>query len=262
MTTGSSAEMPFLDHLEELRWRIIWALAALVVGIGVGFFVVLKFDLLVWMQGPILPYLHGRRLSNMQVAGGFSIMMQTSIILGIIVALPVIIYQVWAFLSPALHKHEKKLAIPVIVGAVALFVAGAALAWFFVVPMTLKFLTGMGENAFDQVISATDYFGFVSTLVLLMGAVFELPILVLILSVIGLVTPQLLSKFRKHAVIGSYLVAAIITPGDALTATVGLVVPIYLLFEASIGVSWIVLRMKQRKRIADEAAEAAEAAEV
>jgi sec-independent protein translocase protein TatC len=193
----------------------------------------------------------------MQVAGGFSIMMQTSIILGIIVALPVIIYQVWAFLSPALHKHEKKLAIPVIVGAVALFVGGAALAWFFVLPMTLKFLTGMGEDNFDQVISATDYFSFVSTLVLLMGAVFELPILILILSVIGLVTPQFLAKFRKHAIIGSYLVAAIITPGDAFTATVGLVVPIYLLYEVSIGVSWVVQRMKQRKKLADEAAEAA-----
>ncbi len=254
---GSSAEMPFLDHLEELRWRIIWSLAALVVGVALGFFIVIKFDLLMWMQGPILPYLHGRRLSNMNVAGGFSIMMQTALILGVVIALPVIIYQVWAFLSPALHRHEKKLAIPVIVGAVALFVGGAALAWFFVLPMTLKFLTGMGEEHFDQVLSATDYFGFVSTMVLLMGAVFELPILVLILSVLGLVTPQFLGRFRKHAILGSYLVAAIITPGDAFTATVGLVVPIYLLYEVSIGVSWVVQRIKQRKRLAEEAAEAA-----
>ena len=166
---SSSAEMPFLDHLEELRWRIIWSLAALVVGVVVGFFIVIKFNLLVWMQTPILPYLHGRRLMNTHPGGGFSIMMQTAIILGVVIALPVIIYQVWLFLSPALHRHEKKVAVPVILGAVGLFVAGAALAWYFVLPMTLKFLTHMGDEAFEQMISANEYFGFVTTMVLADG---------------------------------------------------------------------------------------------
>lgn len=247
--------MPFLDHLEELRWRIIWSLGALVIGVGIGFFIVLKYDLLIWMQGPILPYLKGRRLANMNVAGGFSITMQTALILGVVFALPMLIYQVWAFLSPALHRHEKRIAIPVIVSAFFLFLGGAALAWFFVLPMTLKFLTGVGENAFDQVISASDYFGFVSSMVLLMGAVFELPILVLLLSVFGLVTPQMLARFRKHALIGSYIAAAIITPGDAFTATVGLVIPIYCLYEVSIGVSYVVQRIKARKKLREEALE-------
>jgi sec-independent protein translocase protein TatC len=101
---GSSAEMPFLDHLEELRWRIIWSLAALVVGIGVAFFIVFHFDLLTWLQGPILPYLHGRRLVYTHPVDVFSIIMQTAIIVGVVLALPVIIYQVWAFLSPALYR--------------------------------------------------------------------------------------------------------------------------------------------------------------
>jgi sec-independent protein translocase protein TatC len=244
---GSTAEMPFLDHLEELRWRIIWSLAAIVVGVAVGFVLVIKFNLLVWMQGPMLPYLHGRRLMNTHPGGGFSIMMQTAIILGVVIALPVVIYQTWLFLAPALHRHEKKVVLPVIIGAVALFICGALLAWYFVLPMTLRFLTSMGDEAFDQMISANEYFGFVTSLVLAMGAVFELPIAILLLSALGLVTPQFLSKFRRHAVIGSYLVAAIITPGDLFVTSVALMVPLYLLYELSIGLSWLVFRKRQRK---------------
>jgi sec-independent protein translocase protein TatC len=253
---SSSAEMPFLDHLEELRWRIIWSLAALVVGVVVGFFIVIKFNLLVWMQTPILPYLHGRRLMNTHPGGGFSIMMQTAIILGVVIALPVIIYQVWLFLSPALHRHEKKVAVPVILGAVLLFIAGAALAWYFVLPMTLKFLTHMGDEAFEQMISANEYFGFVTTMVLAMGAVFELPIAILLLSALGLVTPQFLAKFRRHAVLGSYLAAAIITPGDLFVTSIALTIPLYMLYEVSIGLSYLVFRSREKKRRAEEAAEA------
>jgi sec-independent protein translocase protein TatC len=243
---GSTAEMPFLDHLEELRWRIIWSLAAIAVGVVAGFFLVIKFNLLVWMQGPMLPFLHGRRLMNTHPGGGFSIMMQTAIIIGIVIALPVVIYQAWLFLSPALHRHEKKVVLPVILGAVLLFICGAMLAWYFVLPMTLRFLTSMGDEAFDQMISANEYFGFVTSLVLAMGAVFELPIAILALSALGLVTPRFLAKFRRHAVIGSYLVAAIITPGDLFVTSVALMVPLYLLYELSIGLSWLVFRKRER----------------
>src|SRR6476659_6336573 len=124
---GSSAEMPFLDHLEELRWRIIWSLAALIVGVAIAFVLVFQLDLLTWMQGPILPFLHGHKLVYTHPGDGFSILLQTSIIVGIVIALPVILWQVYAFLSPALYRHEKRVAIPVIVGAVLLFVAGAML---------------------------------------------------------------------------------------------------------------------------------------
>ena len=250
-----TSEMPFLDHLEELRWRIIYALGALVVGVGAGFFLLIKFNkpVLLWMQGPMLPYLDGRRLINTHPGGGFSIILQTAIIMGVLIALPMIIYQVWAFMSPALHRHEKKVAVPVIFGAVLLFIAGAALAWYFVLPMTLKFLSGLGDEAFDQMISANEYFGFVTSLVLAMGAVFELPIIVLVLSAFGLVTPQFLSRFRKHAVLGSYLVAAVITPGDLFVTSVALMVPLYLLYEFSIVLSYLVYRRKLAKRAAEKA---------
>lgn len=253
---GSSAEMPFLDHLEELRWRIIWSLAALVVGVCVAFYLVLHFNLLLWMQGPMLPYLHGRRLVYTHPGDGFSILMQTAIIVGVVIALPVIIYQVWAFLSPALYQKEKRIAIPVILGAVFLFICGAALAWYFVLPMTLRFLSALGDEAFDQMITVSDYFGFVTSMVLAMGAVFELPIAILFLSALGLVTPKFLAKYRRHALLASYLAAAIITPGDLFVTSVALMVPLYLLYELSIGLSYFVYRKRQKSTFTDEAAEA------
>jgi sec-independent protein translocase protein TatC len=254
---GGQAEMPFLDHLEELRWRIIYSLAALVVGVVVAFVVVLHFNLLTWMQGPMLPYLHGRRLVYTHPGDGFSILMQTAIIVGIVIALPVILYQVWAFLSPALHRHEKRIAVPVILGAVLLFIAGAALAWYFVLPMTLKFLSGLGDESFDQMITVSEYFGFVSSMVLAMGVVFELPIAVLLLSAFGLVTPKFLAKFRRHAILASYVAAAIITPGDLFVTSVALMIPLYLLYELSIVLSYLVFRKRERAALADASGVAA-----
>ncbi|HET7188035.1 MAG TPA: twin-arginine translocase subunit TatC [Gemmatimonadaceae bacterium] len=256
---GSAGEMPFLDHLEELRWRIIWSLAALIVGVAVAFVVVWKFHVLVWLQGPMLPYLHGRRLVYTHPGDGFSILIQTAIMAGVVIALPVIVWQVYAFLSPALHRHEKRIAIPVILGAVLLFIGGAALAWYFVLPMTLKFLSGLGDEAFDQMITASEYFGFVSSLVLAMGAVFELPIAILLLSFFGLVTPKFLAKFRRHALLGSYVAAAIITPGDLFITSIALMVPLYMLYELSIILSFIVVRRKEKAARAEAAAEEATA---
>jgi sec-independent protein translocase protein TatC len=248
---GSAGEMPFLDHLEELRWRIIWSLGALLVGVAIAFALVYKFDLLTWIQGPILPFLRGRKLVYTAPGDGFSILLQTSVMVGIVLALPIIIWQVYAFLSPALHRHEKRVAIPVIVGAVALFIGGAALAWYFVLPLTLKFLFNLGDRAFDQMITVSAYFSFVTSLVLAMGAVFELPIAVLLLSAFGLVTPKFLARFRRHALLGSYVVAAIITPGDLFITSVALMVPLYLLYELSIVLSFLVMRRRERSAQAE-----------
>jgi sec-independent protein translocase protein TatC len=253
---GSAGEMPFLDHLEELRWRIIWSLAALVVGVAAAFVLVYQFDLLTWMQGPILPFLHGHKLVYTHPGDGFTILLQTSIMVGVVLALPVVIWQIYAFLSPALHRHEKRVAIPVILGAVFLFICGAALAWYFVLPMTLRFLFNLGDKAFDQMITVSEYFGFVSSMVLAMGAVFELPIAILLLSAFGLVTPKFLAKFRRHAVLGSYIAAAVITPGDLFITSLALAVPLYLLYEVSIILSFLVVRRRERNaRAASEAGE-------
>src|SRR5688572_23586488 len=137
MAKKPPSDMPFLDHLEELRWRIIWSLGALIIGLMIGFFLVMKFDFIYLLQQPITPYLKGSKLVVTHPGDTFSISMNVAILVGAIIASPVIIYQIWAFLSPALYRHEKRVVIPVIVGAVFLFMAGAGLAWFWVIPLML-----------------------------------------------------------------------------------------------------------------------------
>jgi sec-independent protein translocase protein TatC len=252
MAKNATGEMPFLDHLEELRWRIIWSLAALVVGLIVGFVLVVKLQLIRILQAPIAPLLAGNKLVITSPGDSFSISLSAAMIVGIIIASPVIIYQLWAFLSPALHRHEKKVVIPVIVGAVGLFVAGVALAYFFVLPMVLRFLLTWQAESFEPMITASGYFGLVMTLALTFGAAFELPILILALAALGLVTPQFLARFRPYALVLTFVVSAFVTPGDILLASLALTAPLYLLYELSVLLTRIVFRKRDRATIGEQ----------
>ena len=252
MARNPTGEMPFLEHLEELRWRIIWSLGALAIGLVIGFLVVLKLNVLTILQQPIAPFLHGHKLVYTHPGDSFSITLTLAMTVGVVIASPVIIYQLWAFLSPALYRHEKKLVIPVIVGAVVLFVAGVALAYFFVLPMTLQFLLNFQVESLEPMITASDYFSLVTILALAMGGVFELPVLILGLAALGLVTPKFLAQFRKYALVLSYVVAAFITPGDLFVTTLALTVPLYLLYELSVLLAYLVFRKRQSARYATE----------
>jgi sec-independent protein translocase protein TatC len=255
MAKEPAGEMPFLDHLEELRWRIIWSLGAIIVGLIVGFILVNKYDVIGFLSAPIAPYLKGQKLGYTHPADTFSILLSMALAVGVVIASPVVVYQLWAFLAPALHRHEKKVAMPVILGAVLLFLAGVSLAWFFVIPMTLKFFYSIQSPSLQGFIMVSDYFSLITIMTLTFGAAFELPILVLALAFLGIVTPQMLSKFRQYALIGSFLLAALITPGDIFMATVALTIPLYFLYELSIVLTILVFRRRQKR----EAAAAAEA---
>jgi sec-independent protein translocase protein TatC len=252
MAKNPTGEMPFLDHLEELRWRIIWALGALVVGLVLGFLIVVKLDLIRLLQMPITPYMSGHRLVYTHPGDTFSITLSASFMVGLIIASPVIIYQLWAFLSPALHRHERRVVIPVILGAVLLFVMGVALAYFFVLPMTLRFLMNFQVESLEPMITATGYFSFVMVLALTFGAVFELPLLILALAALGIVTPQFLARFRRYAFVLSFLLSAIVTPGDIFIATIALTAPLYLLYELSVLLANIIFRKRQAKTAESE----------
>lgn len=245
MAKSPTAEMPFLDHLEELRWRIIWSLGALVVGVILGFVIVTRFELLRHLQEPIAPFMAGHKLVYTHPGDTFSITLSAAMVVGAIIASPVILYQVWAFLSPALHRHEKKVVIPVIIGAVVLFVGGVALAYFFVLPMTLRFLMNFQVASLEPMITASDYFGFVIVLALTFGAVFELPLLILALAALGLVTPTFLARFRRYAFVLSFLLSAFITPGDIFIATIAMTAPLYLLYELSVLLATIIFRKRR-----------------
>jgi sec-independent protein translocase protein TatC len=240
-------EMPFLDHLEELRWRLFKVILAL----GGGF--VLAFALLSTKSIDLLNYLQRphQAISTVQLVytsptDPFNVTISASFGLGFLLSLPVICYQIWAFLSPALYKHEKRVVIPVMIGATLLFAAGVSLAFFFAVPVTLTFLYGFQTQAFTAMITVKEYFGFLFGMCLAFGAAFELPILILALTAFGLVTPALLSRFRRHAMVACLGLSAIITPGDAVSAMILLAIPLYFLYEGGILLSRLVVRRRAR----------------
>lgn len=256
---GEAKEMPFLDHLEELRWRLLWMLAALVVGILIAFFLVVQYDFISILSRPMLPFLQGRKLVYTHPGDPFSIAMTASFAIGTIIALPVILYQLWAFLSPALHAHEKKVAIPVVLGAAVLFLAGVSLSHFIVLPFTLRFLSGFQAGSLEPMITASEYFSFAISMSLAFGAVFELPIAILALTALGIVTPRMLTAFRRHATILCVVASAFITPGADVVSLVALAVPLYMLYELSIVLSTLVHRRRERRE-AERLAESASGA--
>ena len=245
-------EMPFLDHLEELRWRIIWSLLALVVGVGIAFFLMMQFNVLELLEKPILPFLAGKKLVYTHPGDPFSIVLNVSIAIGVALALPVILHQLWSFIAPALYKHEKRVALGVFFFAVFLFLGGAALAWFEVLPLALPWLMGFGGNALEPMITASEYFGFATSMALAFGVAFELPIVILALAALGVVTPQMLNKYRRHAILAVVIIGAFLTPGDLIWTTIAMAVPLYLLYEISVGLSYVVHRRRQRRMAARE----------
>ena len=258
---GTNGEMPFLDHLEELRWRIIWSLVALIIGVAGAFFVLQQFDIFKFLEGPILPYLGGNKLKYTHPADPFSVLITASFSIGIVMAMPVIIYQVWAFLAPALYKHEKRVVLPVIFGAIVLFVCGVALSFYVVLPLAIGWLMGIAQqtDALEPMITYREYFSFAVNMSLAFGLCFELPIVILLLATLGLVTPEFLRRYRRHALVLCVVTGALLSPGDLIWTTMLLAAPLYLLYELSVILTSIVYR-RRRKRAAALAAEEAAAA--
>lgn len=248
-----AAEMPFLDHLEELRWRILKSLSALVVGVGTAFFIITQFDVIGLLERPITPYLHGAKLVYTHPGDPFQITLTAAVALGVVIALPVIVYQIWAFLAPALYTHEKKLVIPVIFGAIALFLAGVSLSFFVVLPLAVSWLMSFQTASLTPMITASEYFDFAVSMSLAFGLCFELPIVILALAALGIVTPQMLNKFRRHAIVACVIIGAFLTPGDLVWTTIAMAVPLYFLYELSVALSYVIYRRRERRARAAEA---------
>lgn len=243
MTT--SAEMPFLEHLEELRWRLIWSIAAAVLGIAAGFYLVIHFELLRVLEAPILPYLNGRHVVATHPTDGLQFTINAAVWIGLVLSFPLIVYQAWLFLLPALYPREKTLLIAALIGGAVLFAAGAAFAYVVVLPMSLPVLFQFFGSALDPMITAENWFGFVFGLVLSFGLAFELPVVVLLLAAAGLVTPDFLARLRRHALIGIIVLASIITPGSDVLSTLALAGPLYLLYEVSVLVARVIWRRRE-----------------
>jgi sec-independent protein translocase protein TatC len=241
-----TAEMPFLDHLEELRWRVLWGLLAVVVGTVIGFVLVTEFNVLGILIDPIEPFLEGTRLKYLSPTDPFFITLKLAILVGLVLASPVLVFQVWAFLSPGLLPSERRAIIPALYLGVVLFCAGVAMAYYLVLPVTLRFTMGFQTDSLEQSIVIGEYMSVVTRLLLAFGVVFEMPVVILVLSALGLVTPEFLAAKRRYAIAGITVVSAIITPGDVITVTVLMMAPLVLLYEMSIVLSRVMVRGRAR----------------
>jgi sec-independent protein translocase protein TatC len=253
MTRNSRGEMPFLDHLEELRWRILWSLVAIVIGSIVGFILVLRFGVLDILINPFYDVMgEDERLVFLAPTEPFFLILKVGILGGVILVSPIIVYQIWAFLSPALERHEKRAIIPALYLGLILFAAGVAMSYYVALPVTLRFLLFFGEDYFDQVLQAGPYLGFVTKLLLAFGVLFELPVVIMILSALGLVTPAFLRAKRRHAIVIITVLASFLSPGDVVTVTAMMMVPLILLYEFSILLSVVITRRRRKRDIGGE----------
>jgi sec-independent protein translocase protein TatC len=252
-----AGEMPFLDHLEELRWRILWSVLALVLGTVAGFLVAVQFDLLGVLKRPLDPFIGGEQLLALSITDPFFITFKLALTLGLVLAAPVITYQVWTFLAPALTTREKRAIVPALYMGVLLFALGVIVAYLYVLPMTAKFLAGFQTESLKLAVTGSLYFGFVIKLLVAFGVVFELPVVILILATLGLVTSGFLASKRRHAIAIMAVTAALITPGDAITATIFMMGPLILLYELSIMLAKVVERGRAGRAAADTVADPA-----
>ena len=230
-------KMSFLDHLEELRKRLIVSFIA----IGIAFFVCWGFaeDIFTLLQAPLTQYFApGDKLAYTRLTAPFFLYMKVAFFAGLFLAAPVVLLQLWLFIAPGLYKKERRYAAPFILFASLFFVGGGYFGYLFLLPATCKFFVETGRQ-FKQVITVDEYFSFASTIILASGAVFETPVLIFFLARIGIVTPAFLMQKFKYAVLLSFIIAAIVTPTPDMVTQAALAIPMILLYLIGVGVAYV-----------------------
>ena len=235
-------EMPFLEHLEELRWRAIRILIA-VAALTIGCFFVSDY-MLNFLLYSTKSLQYDINLQVLKIQTVFVIKLELALIFGIVLSLPYILYQIWQFVAPGLLEKERKYVFPVIFFATLSFLTGAGFAYFIIVPIALDFFLSLAPSSVSNNIALDFYFGFVARIVLVFGVVFELPVVSLFLTKIGLLTPEFLKKYRRYAIVIIFIVAAILTPPDP-TTQVMLAIPLVVLYEFTIWISYFFRKKKQ-----------------
>jgi sec-independent protein translocase protein TatC len=240
--------MTFFEHLSELRKRIINSLISVAIGAGIGWFVAPYF--VTWITRPMIKALSDAGLDKKLVythpAGYLNLLITLSIYLGLVIASPWILYQIWLFVAPALYKHERSAITGFLFSTVFLFLAGIAFGYFVSLPYVLRFLISF-HGPVVPLISINEYFDLILMILLGLGLVFELPVLIFFLSLFGIVTPKFMLKNFRYAILVIAVLAAILTPTpDATTMLVFMAVLVALYF-LGVGVSWLVVRRRERR---------------
>ena len=248
--------MSLMEHLEELRRRLIHSVLYVIAGAGVAYY--FRETIVGYMQRPIIAVLTSQhmdtRLVYLSPIEPFNFYMKIALFGGCILASPFVLYQVWLFISPGLYKHEKRYVVPFMIATVGLFLAGAFFGYHFVYPGALNFLIGKFNTQFRPMITISEYTSLFLTVILGLATVFEMPILVFFLALFGIVNARFLWKNLRIAILLIFIVAAIITPTPDPLSMCIFATPMLALYFISIGVAYFVHPSRRKARAAKASA--------
>lgn len=240
---GTDREQSLMEHLVELRARLLRAvLAVLVLLLVLAPFARTLYRLL---ADPLMAHLpEGTGMIAIDVASPFFAPFKLVLLLAILLGIPYVLYQLWAFVAPGLYRHERKLAVPLLISATVLFYLGCVFAYFVVFPVIFGFFTGMAPEGVSVMTDINRYLDFVLALFIAFGLAFEVPVAIIVLVAVGAVTPARLAAARGYVVVGAFAVAMLITPPDVISQTL-LALPVWALYETGIVLSRVMIRRKR-----------------
>jgi sec-independent protein translocase protein TatC len=245
MTQEAAGEETFISHLVELRDRLVKA--AIGVAIVCGALMLWPGPAMIYdfLAAPMLASLPpGAKMIATGVAAPFLVPMKVTLVLALLVALPWVFYQIWAFIAPGLYAHEKRLVLPLVISSSLLFIAGVAFCYFFVFGRVFHFISNFAPASIAVMPDIENYLDFVMSMCLAFGATFEVPVVVVILVRMGIVTVEKLKSIRPYAIVGAFVIAAVVTPPDVVSQ-LALAVPMCLLFELGLLLAPIFVRVTQ-----------------
>jgi sec-independent protein translocase protein TatC len=238
-----TAEQPFLDHIIELRSRILKGLAVVVL----LFLPIFYFanDLYAFVSAPLMTYLpEGATMIATEVASPFLTPLKLAILLAVFVGMPFLLYQIWAFVAPGLYLREKKFAVPLLVSSVMLFYLGTAFAYYAVFPLVFNFLTSLELTGVTMATDISAYLNFVTKMFFAFGIAFEIPVATLLLIMTGITSTRSLASKRPYIIVGCFVVGMLLTPPDVISQLL-LAIPAWLLFEIGIVFGRLVERNRE-----------------
>ncbi len=238
---SKKGSMPFLDHVEEFRWRLIKSIVAIAVMGGISFaFADYVFKFVTMPLGDI-------KLHFTEITGSFYAYLKVSFFAGLFAASPIVLYQLWKFIGPGLYPREKRAILPLVFFSTVLFLSGAAFCFFLVLPFALKFLISYGEGVMTPIITVSSYVSFAGLMLVAFGVAFQLPVIGYFLGSIGIISGRFLAKGRPYALVFILIVGAVLTPPDVFTQIL-LAGPLYLLYELTI----LIVKITGRRKTEEE----------
>ena len=249
MARSLSDKMSFLEHLGELRTRIVRALFGVLGGLAIA----LPFSekVMDWLARPITK--SGHTLVFVAITEAFWVQMKVALILGVFVAAPVVLWQVWGFIAPGLHQHEKKYAAPFVIVGSLLFIGGGAFSLLVITPYATQFMLSYARPGLQPMISIGNYVDFILKFTLAFGVVFELPLAITLLARIGIVSAKMLARNRKYAILGAFIAGAVLTPTPDMFNQTLMAGPLIILYEIGIISARIFGRRDKPATVAAEA---------